>query len=154
MNIPITSKLRNYWENLFPLILSVLVFIIIILSPLKHNINFDFCNKLSGPYLTIFSICFAFIFSSLSFLLCLTDNKFIRGMKQSGTFKKIIYYHEKCILWCAFAIFCGTIILFWSKEIYKPWQGAIFISAGIGSISSTWRIFNLFLKIIKGADLL
>lgn len=154
MNIPIIWKLRNFWEEFFPLILSILIFIIIILSPLKHVINFDFCYKLSSPYLTIFSVCFAFIFSSLSFLLCLTDNKFLRGMKQSGSFKKIINYHKKCILWCAFAIFCGTIIIFYNQNIYRPWQGAIFVSVGIGAISSTWRIFSLFLKIIKGADLL
>lgn len=151
MNIPISLKINNIWESIYPFVLALLTFLFLLLIYPNWLTEISVCRILSSPYLTIFSVCFAFIFSSLSFLLCLTGNSFFRGMKQTGALEKIIKYHKRCITWCFFAMILGVVVLFWSESLYSLWHGSFFIAIGIGALSSTWRIFSLFFKVIEGA---
>lgn len=107
------------------------------------------CEKLSNPYLTIFSVCSGFVFASVSTLLGLSDKTFLKGMKESGAFSLLISYHWSCIRWCSVGITLGIAALFWPYDWFKEWQGAVFIAAGAGGILSAWRILGLFTKVIR-----
>ena len=146
-------KINNIIEQGYPLFFSVAVggFLVFYNPSWLHEICV--LNRLSGPYLTVFSICFSFLLASLSVLLGLGDNPFLRGLRQSGTLDLLIKYHWSCAKWCGCSIACGVIVLFWPKDSYFYWQGAIFIATGVGSILSTWRILKLFVKIIKSSGI-
>lgn len=106
------------------------------------------CEKLSSPYLTIFSVCFGFVFASVSTLLGLSDKTFLKGMKESGAFSLLISYHWSCIRWCSIGTALGIAVLFWPYDNFREWQGAVFIGVGVGGVLSAWRILGLFAKVI------
>lgn len=112
-------------------------------------LSLSLCEKLSSPYLTIFSVSSGFVFASVSTLLGLSDKTFLKGMKQSGAFELLITYHWSCIRWSSVGIALGVAALFWPHDWFQEWQGAVFIAAGAGGILSAWRILRLFSKVMR-----
>lgn len=112
-------------------------------------LSLSVCEKLSGTYLTVFSICLGFVFSSLSVLLGLSNKPFLRGMREAGSFDLLISYHWSCVRWSSFGIALGVTAQFWPSDWFKGWQGAVFIAVGAGGILSAWRVLGLFTKVIR-----
>lgn len=138
---------KKFFEQHHPMLICCLLW-----AGLWYNspdwLTLSACEKLSSPYLTIFSICFGFVFASVSTLLGLSDKTFLKGMRESGAFGLLISYHWSCIRWCSLGTLLGIIALFWPSDTFRAWHGAAFIAVGVGGVLSAWRVFRLFAKVI------
>ena len=147
----LTSKgryLENHFEKFYPGYGAILTIILLFCFP-RCWLSLEVCEKLATIYLTIFSICFGFAFASVSTLLGLSDNLFIKGMRQSGAFSGLISYHWSCLRWCSLGTAGGIVVELLPLGFYQSWMGNFFIAIGIGALLSTFRIIRFFVKIIR-----
>ncbi len=112
-------------------------------------LDLDFCSALSNAYLTFFSICFGFIFASLSVLLSINDKPVMRWLRRLGLFPTLISYHWSSVRWCLAGCVLGVIASF-KPGWYADCHGALFLGIGVVALFSAWRIFRLFAKIVSG----
>lgn len=138
---------RRNRERLFPLALCCLVGALLWRFA-SGWLSLAVCEKLSGTYLTVFSVCLGFVFASISTLIGLSDKPFLKGMREAGSFGLLISYHWSCVRWCSVGMALGIAVLYWPSAWFRLWQGAFFIAVGVGAILSAWRILRLFARVI------
>lgn len=130
-------------EKYTPIILSVIV--LCVLLYMEFNLAVDVRKTISNELITMFSIFFGFISSSLSILCSMQDKDFIKGMKTTGAYSEIIEYHWKAIFASSISIviaFFSTLSCDW--YFLTDFIDEILLSVSIGAFASILRVVYLF----------
>lgn len=115
----------------------------------------EICGKLVSQYSSIFSTCFGFIFASVAILVSISNQRFLRGMRQSGSLEQVISYHWSAVRLCVLATASALVFPLIPDEAFNgyPWIGAGFLSVGIWTMLSIARVVWLFSKTLHYAHI-
>ena len=115
-------KKDRIFINIFPLIISVICFLIIEnlvgnKKILDSDVGLGICNTLIGVWAT----CLGFMITAVSILLALNSNKYIDMLKKTGHYKTILISFLSCcfhILIAMSVMIVLTIIQKWTRDIF------------------------------------
>lgn len=117
-------------------------------------INSSFCNNFSTILINILSIFLGFAFASISLLISLGENKFLKNARQTGAFQNLMNYHFKSLLWCFIGISFAVAYTLIDPCTKLTLWGATLIGIGTGCVFCFLRLCRLLWLVLKYAGYL